>query len=360
MMALGNGTGNAQAVCSAENLRPGYARCFAWVRTDMAKSMQPNAGAYGPSDLQTAYNLPSSTNGKGQTVGIVDAYGYSSAESDLAVYRSHYGLPVCSTANGCFKKVDQNGGTSYPPNNSGWDAEQALDLDMVSAICPNCHIVLVQSNDNSFKNLAIAETQSFKQGAGQVSNSYGGSEQGATNPSYKHKTVVITASSGDSGYGAQQPCSYASVVCVGGTTLTATNPRNEVGWNGAGSGCSALVAKPLWQTDKGCTKRSESDVSATANPSFPVAVYFQGGFQGFGGTSVASPIIASVFALAGNHAKVHSAKGIWANGGSKNLNDITKGAPNGSCPTKYQYICQPGVGYDGETGWGSPNGIAAF
>ena len=360
-MALGNGTTNAQQVCSAVNLRPGYARCFAWIRTDIHKSAQPNIGAYGPSDLQTAYNLPSSTNGTGQTVGIVDAFGYSNAESDLAAYRSHYGLPACTTANGCFKKVNQTGGTSYPPNNSNWDGEQALDEDMVSAICPNCHIVLVEATNNSDKNLGIAEKEAYAEGAGQTSNSYGGAEIHATSTIYKHKGVTVVAASGDQGYGPQQPCSYSTVICVGGTTLSKASPRTEVGWAGAGSGCSADVLKPSWQTDTGCTMRSESDVSAVANPAFPVAVYLNGGFTGFGGTSVASPIIASVVALAGNHSQITSAKNIWATGvNPAKLNDITTGGKNGNCPSQYLYICQPGVGYDGETGWGSPNGIGAF
>jgi subtilase family serine protease len=360
-MALGNGTINAEQVCSAVNLRPGYARCFAWQRTDMAKSMQPNAAAYGPSDLQTAYNLPSSTNGSGQTVGIVDAFGYPNAETDLGAYRSHYGLAACTTSNGCFKKVNQTGGTSYPPTNSGWDVEQALDVDMVSAVCPNCHIVLVQATDNSFKNLAIAEKQAFTQGAGVVSNSYGGSEFSKANASYKHKGVTIVASSGDAGYGAQQPCSWASVVCVGGTTLSKASPRTEVSWTGAGSGCSALVPKPVFQTDTGCTMRSESDVSAVANPAFPVAIYINGGFSAEGGTSVASPLIGGVFGLAQNHAKNVNAKNIWKTGiNASKLNDITGGGKNGTCPSQYLYICTPGVGYDGVTGWGSPNGVGAF
>jgi len=361
-MAVGNGTMNAQQVCSAVNLRPGYARCFAWIRTDVKPNrMQPDAGSYGPSDLQTAYNLPSSTNGSGQIVGIVDAFGYPNAESDLGAYRSHYGLSACTTANGCFKKVDQNGGTNYPPTNSGWDGEQALDVDMVSAICPNCHIVLVEATDNSFKNLAIAEKQAFAQGVGQVSNSYGGGEFAKANTSYKHKGVTVVASSGDAGYGAQQPCSWASVVCVGGTTLSKVSPRTEASWIGAGSGCSAIVPKPSYQNDSGCTMRSESDVSAVANPAFPVAVYLNGGFTAFGGTSVASPIIGAVFALAGNHAKNTTAKNIWNTGiNPAKLNDITTGGKNGNCPSQYLYICQPGTGYDGVTGWGSPNGVGAF
>lgn len=360
-MALGNGTMNAVQVCPAMNLKPGYARCFAWQRTDISKKAQPDAGAYGPSDLQTAYALPSSTKGTGQTIAIVDAFGYPNAETDLGAYRSHYGLSACTTQNGCFKKVNQTGGTTYPPTNSGWDVEQALDVDMVSAACPNCHIVLVQATDNSFKNLAIAEKEAFTQGAGVVSNSYGGGEFAKTNASYKHKGVTIVASSGDDGYGAQQPCSWASVVCVGGTTLAKANPRSEVGWGGAGSGCSAIVPKPKYQTDTGCTMRSEADVSAVANPAFPVAIYINGSFSAEGGTSVASPLIAGVFGLAQNHAKNVNAKNIWKTGiNAAKLNDITGGAKNGTCPSQYLYICQPGVGYDGETGWGSPNGIGAF
>lgn len=359
------GTANAQQVCSAVNQRAGYARCFAWIRTDVAPSekFRPDVGGWSPANLQTAYNLPSSTGGKGQLIALVDAYDNPNAANDLAKYRSNFSLPACSTSSGCFKKVNQTGGTSYPPGNHNWGLEEDLDIQMASAICPNCHIVLVEANDNSFKNLAIAEKEAFTQGAGQVSNSYGGSEFSAKNGSYSHLHTVITASSGDSGYGAQQPCSWATVVCVGGTTLSKVSPRTEVSWVGAGSGCSAFVVKPLFQTDKGCTMRSESDVSAVANPAFGVAEYDSYGYGGWiviGGTSVASPIIASVYALKGNHATQHAAKGIWAAGGGPNLNDITGGGPNGTCPPAYPYICKPGPGYDGVTGWGTPNGDGAF
>jgi subtilase family serine protease len=363
-MAPNGGVSNAQAVCAAMQPR-GYARCFAWIRTDIKpmQGIQPNVSGYGPTDLQTAYNLPSGSHGTGQTVGIVDAFDNPNAETNLGTYRSNFGLSACTTANGCFKKVDQTGGTSYPPGNHNWGAEISLDLDMASAICPNCHIVLVEAKDNSFANLAIAESQAVTQGAGQISNSYGGSEFSKGNSHYHHTGVVITASSGDGGYGAQQPCSWATVVCVGGTTLTKTSPRTEESWSGAGSGCSSIVPKPTFQTDTGCTMRSESDVSADANPSTGVAVYDTYGYPGwtvFGGTSVASPIIASVFALAGNHTTQHAAKGIWAHGGKPSLNDVTTGIPNGTCPSAYKYICVPGVGYDGVTGWGTPNGLGAF
>ncbi|MBV8530584.1 MAG: S53 family peptidase [Candidatus Eremiobacteraeota bacterium] len=354
---------HAQPVCPSRDLRAGEARCFAWIRTDVRPSMHfnPLVSGYSPSNLQTAYNLPSSTHGSGQVVAIVDAYDNPNAESDMGVYRSNFGLPACTTANGCFKKVNQNGGTSYPSGSTGWGVEIDLDIQMVSAICPNCHIVLVEANSATFGSLGIAEKQAYTQGAGQVSNSYGGGEFKAKG--YYHAGVVITASSGDGGYGSQQPCSWATVVCVGGTTLTSVSPRVEAGWSGAGSGCSSFVTKPTWQTDTGCTTRSESDVSAVADPNTGVAEYDSYGYGGWievGGTSVASPIIASVFALAGNHASVKSAKGIWNAGGGPNLNDVTTGPPNGSCPSQYLYICTPGPGYDGPTGWGTPNGIGAF
>ncbi len=239
---------------------------------------------------------------------------------------------------------------------------------MASAICPNCHIILVEANTASNANLATAENEAITLGANVVSNSYGGRESGSSNSSYNHPGHIITASAGDSGYGASQPCSYSTVVCIGGTSLrTANNGRGwtETAWSGTGSGCSAYVSKPSWQTDKGCTKRSESDVSADADPNTGVAVYDSYAYQGyqgwlvFGGTSVSSPVIASVYALAGNAGSEDYAQSIWVAGGTAALNDVTSGS-NGRCSTKYRYICTAGVGYDGPTGWGTPNGVSAF
>ncbi len=364
---------NARMSC--ETLRRGDTmRCYAMVRTDVAMrplGVQPNAApsGFGPADLQSAYALPSSTNGSGQTVAIVDAYDDPSAEADLGVYRSQFGLSACTSANGCFKKVSQTGSTtSFPAQNGGWAEEESLDLDMVSAICPNCHIVLVEATSATNSNLAAAENQAIAQGANVVSNSYGGGETGASNASYNHPGHIITASAGDNGTGAQQPCSYATVVCIGGTTLTKTgNARgwSETAWSGTGSGCSRYVTKPSYQTDKGCKKRSESDVSADANPNTGVAVYDSFAYQGykgwlvFGGTSVSSPVIASVYALAGNASSQNYAQSIWTAGGTPALNDVTSGS-NGSCSRSYPYICKAGPGYDGPTGWGTPNGVGAF
>ncbi len=358
---------NVRAACP-EAARPGYARCFALIRTDIApqRGMQPNVGGYKPADLQAAYNLPSSTNGTGQVVGIVDAFDDPNAESDLAVYRSEFGLPPCTTANGCFTKVSQSGSrTKLPKGNPDWAGEISLDLDMASAVCPLCKIILVEASTNRLVSLAKSVDRAVAMGASVVSNSYGGTGGGGSNPGYDHPGTIITASSGDSGYGYSSPCDYETVVCIGGTSLRkGGGPRGwtESAWGGAGSGCAGLVNKPSWQTDTGCTHRSESDVSAVADPSTGVAFYDtypSGGWGVIGGTSVSSPIIASVFALAGNAASLNYASGIWAAGGSSSLNDVTTGN-NGTCPKKFPYICKAGPGYDGPTGWGTPNGVGAF
>ena len=350
--------------------------CFAEFRTDVGGGAGVNGGritmastvsGYVPSDLQSAYALPSSTAGSGQTVAIVDAYNDPNAESDLGVYRSQFGLPACTTANGCFKKVNQNGVQgSYPRSNGGWAQEISLDLDMVSAICPNCHIILVEASSATNANLGTAVNTAISMGANEVSNSYGGSETGASNSAYNHPGHIITASAGDSGTGPSQPCSYSTVVCIGGTSLThASNTRGwaETAWTSSGSGCSVDVAKPAWQTDTGCKMRSESDVSAVADPNTGVAVYDSYAYQGasgwlvFGGTSVSSPILASVYALAGNAASMNYAQSVWQAGGTSALNDVTSGS-NGTC--SISYICNAGPGYDGPTGWGTPNGVSAF
>jgi len=357
--------GNVRAACG--RVPTGYARCFALIRTDVTplRGVQSKVAGYGPSNLDSAYNLPSNV-GQGQTIGIVDAFDDPNAESDLAVYRANFSLPPCTTKNGCFLKVSQSGSTKkFPRPDPGWAGEISLDLDMASAICPECKIILVEASTNRLISLGKSVDRAVSLGANVVSNSYGGTGGGSSNSNYDHPGTVITASSGDSGYGYSSPCDYQTVVCIGGTSLRkggGTRGWTESAWSGAGSGCPRLVAKPSWQTDKGCTHRSESDVSAVADPNTGVAFYDtypSGGWGVVGGTSVASPIIASVFALAENASSQHYAAGIWAAGGSSSLNDITTGS-NGTCPKKYPYICNAGPGYDGPTGWGTPNGLGAF
>jgi subtilase family serine protease len=301
-------------------------------------------------------------------VGIVDAYDDPNAESDLGVYRSQFGLAACTTANGCFRKVNQSGGTRYPRANGGWAQEISLDLDMVSAICPNCHILLVEASSNSLSNLGTAVNEAAALGATEISNSYGGGESSSDTSYdtsyYNHPGIAITASSGDNGYGVEYPAASQYVTAVGGTTLTrASNSRgwSETAWSGTGSGCSAYDPKPSWQTDSGCSKRTVADVSAVADPNTGVSVYDSFSYQGqsgwlvFGGTSVASPIIASVYALASNAATV--TYGSYPYSHTSSLNDVTSGS-NGSCGGSY--LCTAGPGYDGPTGLGTPNGSGGF
>jgi subtilase family serine protease len=324
---------------------------------------------YGPADLQSAYKLPSSTAGSGQTVAIVDAYDDPNAESDLAVYRSQYGLPACTTANGCFKKVNQSGGTGYPAADGGWSQEISLDLDMVSAVCPNCHILLVEANSASINDLGLSVNEAVALGANEVSNSYGGAQvfvDPLYDPYYNHPGVAITASSGDGGYGVDFPASSPYVTAVGGTSLTKDGSARgwaETAWSGGGSGCSSYESKPSWQTDTGCSNRTVVDVSAVADPNTAVAVYDSFAYNGvsgwleFGGTSVSSPIIAGVYALAGNAATVNGGSYPYSHTG--NLNDIASGS-NSSSGCSPAYLCTAGAGYDGPTGLGTPNGTGAF
>ena len=366
-----------RAVCAHGSNGPGEARCHAHIVTDRhGNPISPNAsggsaGPYAPSDLRGAYGLTnlSVTNGGGKTIAIVDAYGYTNAESDLAKYRAQFGLPAChsgSAGGNCFTKVNQNGVQgSYPRPNSGWAQEQALDLDMVSAICPNCHILLVESSSASYGSLATAVNTAARLGANAISNSYGGGESGSTSyeSAYNHPGIAVTASSGDSGYGVQFPASSPHVTAVGGTSLyySSTSGRSETAWSGAGSGCSTVYAKPSWQSDA-CPRRTVTDVSAVADPNTGVLVYYGGGWWIFGGTSVASPITAAVYGLNGGAVNCPGSSGntsgacnAYSNTGW--LNDVTSGS-NGSCGGSY--LCTAGAGYDGPTGLGTPNTATAY
>jgi subtilase family serine protease len=364
----------AMSVCGKFSA-PGAAHCFAKVVTDARgniresllnrNNLTPKAvpAGYGPADLKNAYKVTGSGSSS-YTIAIVDAYGYTNAENDLAIYRAQYGLPACTTANGCFKKVNQNGQQSgYPRNDTGWAQEQALDLDMASAMCPNCKIILVQASTSSLANLAKAVNTAASMGANAISNSYGGTESGTNSyeKSWNHPGVAVTVSSGDSGYGVQFPASSPHVTAVGGTSLTrASNSRgwSETTWGGAGSGCSAIYAMPSWQSPGVCNRRIVADVSAVADPNTGVAVYGpvssrRSGWMVFGGTSVAAPLIAGVYGANGGSANY----GSDPYGHTSALFDVTSGN-NGSCGGTL--LCTAGTGYDGPTGLGTPNGTSAF
>ncbi|MEO3937316.1 hypothetical protein V3N99_19575 [Dermatophilaceae bacterium Soc4.6] len=294
----------------------------------------------------------------------MDAYNDPTAEADLGVYRTQYGLAACTTANGCFRKVSQTGSTtSLPRTNAGWATEISLDLDMVSAACPSCKILLVEASSASFSDLGLAVNYAATQGVAAISNSYGGSDSAGT-PAYDHPGIAVTASTGDAGYGIESPASFGSVVAVGGTSLKRSSTARgwtETAWSGAGSGCSTINAKPAWQTPATqCSGKANADVSAVADPNTGVAVYdstsYQGrkGWQVYGGTSASSPIIASVYALAGNLSGYPAAY-TWSHTGG--LNDVTSGS-NGTCPTPVW--CTSGTGWDGPTGLGTPAGLLSF
>jgi len=349
----------------------GEARCHALVKVDQHGNPNRTSGpsGYNPADLQQAYGLTaaSMSNGSTQTIAIVDAFDDPNAESDLAVYRSTFGMPACTTANLCFRKVDQRGGANYPRPDKGWAQEISLDLDMASAICPKCKILLVEADTNSFANLATAVNRAAMMGATVISNSYGGGEYAGEVSDeltyFNHPGVAITASTGDSGFGVEFPAASQFVTAVGGTTLRNQGGGvfTETAWSGAGSGCSQFISKPTWQTDTGCSMRTVADVSAVADPHTGVSVYDTyripggGGWLVFGGTSVSAPIIAGVYALAENASSIND--GSYSYSRTSALHDVTSGS-NGSCGGTY--LCTAVSGYDGPTGNGTPNGTGAF
>jgi subtilase family serine protease len=357
------------AVCARGN-PAGTARCFAHVVTD-ARGNPRNGKAtpaatpsgYGPPQLQSAYSIPAGTGTP--TVAIVDAFGYPNAESDLAVYRAQYGLPACTTSNGCLRIVGQTGGKTPPRVDVGWDQEQALDLDMVSAACPNCHILLVQATSATFSNLWTAVDYAKTQGVRAISNSYGNTDSSsysAYDSHYAGNNIAITVSTGDYGYGAQWPATAPGAIAVGGTSLRAGGTRGwtETVWNGTGSGCGLGHAKPSWQTGvtDACGGRMEADISAVADPNTGVAVYGPASrstsqWMVFGGTSASAPLVGAMFAL--RNGSINAASSIYSHTGS--LNDVTSGS-NGTCAVAY--YCNAQVGYDGPTGLGTPNGTGAL
>ncbi len=376
-------------------------RCFSWIRTDINQpAATTNPAGYHPNDLRAAYALPSTTAGAGQVVAIVDAYNDPNALSDVNTYRSTFGIPSLPACNGskpsassnapCFLQVNQSGSTSgLPKNNASWSQEISLDLDMVSAVCPNCSIILAEASSATTANLGSAVNAAASLGANAISNSYGGSESSSDTSYdasyYNHPGIAVVASSGDGGYGVEYPAASQYVTAAGGTSLylngagtSSVSYNYETAWEtsvseGAGSGCSADDPQPSWQSsvtnivgtsspDANCAKRAVADVSADADPNTGVSVYDSYAYRGqsgwlvFGGTSVASPILASVYALAGNETSI--SYGGYSYSHLSGLRDVSQyGAYTETCGTT---LCNAYTGWDGPTGNGSPNGTTAF
>jgi subtilase family serine protease len=354
----------------------GNANCHARVVTDAKGAPQATTAprGYGPAQFRGAYGLPNSAS-TAQTIAIVDAYDDPSIAADLNTYSAQFGLPACNSSNPCFQKVNQSGSASgpFPRSDSGWSLEIALDVEVAHAICPNCKILLVEANSNSLANLAAAAQTAASLGATEISNSYGGSEFSSElsyAAPYNQPGVAVTVSSGDSGYGSFGfPAALSSVITVGGTTLTLGTGNaygSEKVWSGAGSGCSLYVSAPSWQNFlAACAgQRGSADVAADADPATGAAVYdsvrYQGrsGWMQIGGTSLSSPLIAGVYALAGGlPSGTSAASGLYGHlGDASVLHDVTTGS-NGSCTT---VMCKGAAGYDGPTGVGTPKGIGAF
>jgi Ricin-type beta-trefoil lectin domain len=359
----------------------------------------PVSGAYVPTDLQAAYNLTSASGigspspGTGPTVAIVDAYADPNLAGDVATYRSQYNLGTCDTTSGCLRILNENGGTTLPTatdSTGGWEAEQASDAEMVSAICPDCKIVMIEANTPSLGDLGTAENtaaglSSFVSSSWTGYDYPGASYQDSTY--FNHPGVVTDFASGDSGYGTGYPSSSQLVTSVGGTYLTADSSATR-GWtesvwdnapaslpkpNGTGSGCSAGNGKPSWQTDTGCANRTGNDVSAVASGPNGVSVYSSfdscagastGSWCSGYGTSLATPIITAVYALAGAPTPgTYPSSYLYESGHAAELNPVTTGS-DGTCEANRLYLCDAGHslsdGYNGPAGWGTPNGVGAF
>jgi subtilase family serine protease len=362
----------------------GYERCLVLFRPQFSVNRAIAAGmtgaaatprGWGPRQLERAYKLPVNRRSQ-QTVAVSIAFDTPRLAHYLAVYRKHYGLPACTVTNGCFRKVNQHGKASpLPPSGvgSGWDLEATLDVSMISAACPHCKILVVEANDPSFANLAVTENTAARLGAQVISNSYGIRENGFAQhfaKAYRHPGHVITASSGDFGFTAASfPANLTSVTAVGGTVLHRANNRRgwaEHVWNIAfagagGSGCSAYVAKPAWQHDHACAGRTVADVAAVAW-NIPIFNKHYGGWVTVGGTSVSAPLVAGIYALAGNASTIRPG---YEFRHARALFDITRGnnaffVPQPKVVCGNSYLCVATDGYDAPTGVGTPDGTGAF
>ncbi len=360
----------------------------------------PSPTAYRPGALASAYKYTLPAAGtpwawNGRTVAIVDAMDNPNAAADLAHYRAQFGLPPCTVASGCFKKLNENGATApLPAGDANWGKEIDLDIEMVSAVCPMCRIRLVEAASTNIFDLITAEDRAAAIGSAAISNSWGSvGEVGSIGPllldqHFDHPGIAITAATGDNGYAGSWPSNVPTVIAVGGTRLTrASNARGwiESAWTGGGSWCSDYESQKPWQatavsraaartSSAVCTNRVAADVSAVADPQTGVAAYDSYGSTGgadwyvFGGTSVSSPVIASMYARAGDH--IHQSTNPYPARATYNawyanahvLNDPASGsnAPSSSCSPDPVYMCHGEPGYDAPTGLGTPNGLTAF
>jgi len=371
MDARAPGAPATAAVCSSGG--GGANHCHAHVRVTPAGEIQADAAppgapdGFGPDELQSAYQIDP-TKARPATVAIVDAYGYANLESDLATYRAQYGLPPCTRANGCLKIVNQNGATSplpgEPPPDDDWTVETALDVDMASAACPSCKILVVQASDTG-AGMYTAQNAAAALHPTVISDSWGLATQpdddlAPLEPFFDHAGIAQFVSAGDSGYdeggrGPAYPSISAHVIAVGGTALTrSANQRgwSETAWTKGGSSCAYSIPKPAYQTASPCGFRAASDIAAVGDPATGVAVYnaANGGWLVIGGTSAAAPLVAALFAASG----LGDITGAQLAQKTSALFDVTSGS-NGTCGN---LLCNAAAGWDGPTGFGTPSAAA--
>lgn len=369
--------GAAYAPASCYHLDPDRAGCQAFSRTNVAHhlGLSPTAAVSGltPGDLTSAYGVPSAGS-QHPTVAVVDAFNDPDIAADLAVYRKQFGLPACTTGNGCLQILNQNLQSAplpaAPSAADDWSPETSLDIEMVSAVCPNCHITLVEADSDRNTDLFAA----VQRAAGAytfVSNSWGGPEtstETGVDAGFNHPGHVIDFASGDAGNQVLYPAASRYVLAVGGTSLNrdsgAARGWQESAWGSTGSGCSQFEPQPSWQSAVStlaavCSQRAISDVSAVADPNTGVAEYdsfgSNGGWSVYGGTSVATPIVTALWAMAGAPPANQTAAAYpYAYPGR--FHDITSGI-DGVCGNA---LCVAGIGWDGPTGLGSPDGPGSF
>ncbi|MBV8354573.1 MAG: peptidase S8 [Candidatus Eremiobacteraeota bacterium] len=386
---------SAFPVCTQQS---GHALCHSQYRSDIpaipvANLPQGQIPGYHPADLQNAYGLSTAiAAGANQTIAVIVAYHAPYLASDLATYRQAFGLPACSfgptattgpvaaapgmmgptmpggptpigpAAGGSCLRFVYSGG-SQPPVSIAWDIEATLDVEMVSAICPRCRIMVVEAPDDMISSLSAAVDVAVRNGATEISNSYTAPETDTSlqqyESHYNHPGVPITAAAGDTGFGTGFPASVNGVIAVGGTSLINAPGYGWASavWQGTGSGCAMWGSKPAWQTDNLCATRTMNDLAVVADPATGVAAYVSpaGGWAVFGGTSVSSPMVASMYALAGNASSINAAQSLYANAGS--FNPVTARS-NGTC--SIFLLCNGGIGFDAPSGLGSPYGLSAF
>ncbi|MEV5507485.1 S53 family peptidase [Streptomyces orinoci] len=375
------GAASAQPSRAGDPKAPPYARacsrqagqdrmsCGALIRTDLTvlSEARPKSSPQGltPRDIRDAYGLRGHR--RGRTVAVVVAYHHPRLAADLAVYRAQFHLPPCKPSSGCLRVTDQRGGTAYPRSDAGWAAEEAMDVEAVSAACPGCRILVVEADSDRSADMLAGVDRAVRLGARVVSGSWATPESPEVVRYDRHfrghRGTAFTFASGDEGYGVQWPAASPYVTAVGGTSLRRAHGKwAETAWSEAGSGCSAFERKPAFQHDPLCPRRTVADVSAVADPMTGLAVYtsYSRGGPGWmvaGGTSLSAPLIAAMYAMARPPGR-HDYPNAYPYARQREFHKITGGA-NGSCGS---YLCTalPGHRYNGPTGLGTPRGVRGF